>query len=79
MDVVLQEAVPGWDPVETVLKGGAKFGVGNSDLLLLRNRGEPVGVLAAIFQHSPLVLLVRAGHDGNVAVQPRLPGGNRAR
>lgn len=60
LEVVLREAVPGRDPVETVLKGEAEFGVGNSDLLLLRHRGEPVVVLAAIFQHSPLVLLVRA-------------------
>lgn len=45
--------------LEVVLKGEAEVGVGTSDRRLLRNRGEPVVVLAAIFQHSPLVLLVR--------------------
>ena len=59
LEVVLKEAMPGRDPVDTVLKGEAEFGVGTSDRRLLRNRGEPVVVLAAIFQHSPLVLLVR--------------------
>lgn len=60
LDVELVEAQPGLDPTEEVLKGRAEYGVGNSDLLLFRHRGEPVVVLAAIFQHSPMVLLVRA-------------------
>jgi len=60
LDVELIEAQPGRDPTEEVLAGQAEYGVGNSDLLLFRNRGEPVVVLASIFQHSPMVLLVRA-------------------
>jgi signal transduction histidine kinase len=60
LDVELVEAQPGRDPTEEVLAGRAEYGVGNSDLLLFRHRGEPVVVLAAIFQHSPMVLLVRA-------------------
>jgi ABC-type nitrate/sulfonate/bicarbonate transport system substrate-binding protein len=60
LEVVLKEAQPGLDPTHEVLAGKADYGVGNSDLLLLRHRGEPVVVLAAIFQHSPMVLLVRA-------------------
>ena len=60
LDVTLREAQPGLDPTHEVLAGKAEYGVGNSDLLLLRHRGEPVVVLAAIFQHSPMVLLVRA-------------------
>ncbi len=59
LDVTLREAQPGLDPTHEVLAGKADYGVGNSDLLLLRHRGEPVVVLAAIFQHSPMVLLVR--------------------
>lgn len=59
LDVELVEAQPGKDPTHEVLAGAAEYGVGNSDLLLLRHRGEPVVVLAAIFQHSPMVLLVR--------------------
>jgi signal transduction histidine kinase len=63
LDVTLQEAVPGKDPSQAVLNGEADFGVGTSDLILLRDKGQPVVVLAAIFQHSPLVLLAdrRAG------------------
>jgi len=61
LDVILSEAQPGQDTVRAVLQGGADFGVGTSELLLLRQRGAPVVVLAAIFQHSPLVLLTREG------------------
>jgi ABC-type nitrate/sulfonate/bicarbonate transport system substrate-binding protein len=48
LDVELIEAKPGQDPVENVLTGGADFGVGTSDVVLLRGKGEPVVVLAAI-------------------------------
>ncbi len=61
LEVTLHEAEPGQDAVKEVLAGRANFGVGTSELLLLRQRGQPVVVLAAIFQHSPLVLLTRAG------------------
>jgi diguanylate cyclase (GGDEF)-like protein/PAS domain S-box-containing protein len=59
LDVVIQEASPGDDPLKIVLGGKAQFGVGNSSLLLVRNSGQPVVVLAAIFQHSPVVFLAR--------------------
>jgi len=36
-------------------------GVGGSDLLLARAKGEPVVVLAVVFQHSPFILMTRAG------------------
>jgi len=57
--VELKEAQPGHDPVQAVLKGEAEFGVGTSELMLLRAQGKPVVVLAAIYQHSPLVLVAR--------------------
>lgn len=59
--VSLREAGPGQDAVQNVLDGQAEFGVGTSDVLLLRQRGAPIVVLATIFQHSPLVLLTREG------------------
>ncbi len=64
-DVTIIPATPGTDPVETVLKGGAEFGVASSELVLRYARGDPVVVLASIFQHSPLTLFVRrdAGID----------------
>ena len=59
LDVAIQEASPGDDPLKIVLGGKAQYGVGNSSLLLARNSGQPVVVLAAIFQHSPVVLITR--------------------
>lgn len=59
LNVLIQEASPGDDPLKIVLGGKAQYGVGNSSLLLARNSGQPVVVLAAIFQHSPVVLIAR--------------------
>ena len=59
-DVTIIPATPGTDPVDTVLKGGADFGVASSELVLRYAKGDPVVVLASIFQHSPLALFVRA-------------------
>ncbi|QVL48147.1 MAG: ABC transporter substrate-binding protein [Thiocapsa sp.] len=59
LDVTIQEASPGDDPLKIVLGGKAQYGVGNSSLILARHSGQPVVVLAAIFQHSPLVLIAR--------------------
>lgn len=59
LEVQLVEAAPGIDPVESVLSNSAQYGVGTSSLLLARKAGKPVIVLAAIFQHSPLVLVAR--------------------
>ena len=79
LEVALIEAQPGKDPADTVLEGRAEFGVGTSDLMLLRGQGKPVVVLAAIFQHSPLVLLARKEsgvndlqdlHDKPVMLEP---------
>jgi PAS domain S-box-containing protein len=80
LEVVLREAEPGKDPVEAVLRGEAEFGVGTSELMLLRAKGEPVVVLAAVFQHSPLVLITLGGgaevdlqavHDRPMMVEPQ--------
>ena len=65
LEVVLREAEPDHDPVGEVIAGRADFGVGTSELVLLRSRGQPVVVLAAIFQHSPLVLLTKRGAGAN--------------
>lgn len=59
LDVDIRETVQGRESIREVLDGKADFGVGTTDLLLLREAGEPVVVLAVIFQHSPLALLVR--------------------
>lgn len=61
--VEIREADQGQDPIRAVLDGRAEFGVGTTDLLLLREQGEPVVALAVIFQHSPLALLARRDAD----------------
>jgi diguanylate cyclase (GGDEF)-like protein/PAS domain S-box-containing protein len=55
LDVSIEEAAPDSDPAASVLNGKAQFGIGTSSLLLPRNAGKPVVVLAVIFQHSPYV------------------------
>jgi diguanylate cyclase (GGDEF)-like protein/PAS domain S-box-containing protein len=42
---------------EVVLSGDAQYGISDSSLVLARLQGKPIVVLAAIFQHSPLVLV----------------------
>ena len=59
LDVELLEATQGQQPVESVLDGAAQYGVGTTTLLLNRAQGDPIVVLAAIFQHSPMVLIAR--------------------
>ena len=57
LDVQFLEAPDEEEPAQIVLHGGADFGIAASDLLLLHAQGEPVVALAAIYQHSPLILL----------------------
>ncbi len=57
--VVLSEGGDGVNTIDQVLNGAAQYGVTNSELLLHRAQGKSVVVLAAIFQHSPLVFLAR--------------------
>ena len=60
LNVIIKEAGDGENPANLVLQGKAEFGIASSDLVLLRSQGKPVVVLAPIFQHSPLILLVLA-------------------
>ncbi|WP_017303749.1 diguanylate cyclase [Spirulina subsalsa] len=59
LDVQMQEMPENTPPVEVVLNGEAEFGIAGSDLVLLRNQGYPVVALAAIYQHSPSVIIAR--------------------
>ncbi len=65
-DVVLRELSEGQSPVDLVLAGEADFGIAASELVLYRGEGKPVVALAAIAQHSPLVLLVNRRKITNV-------------
>ncbi len=64
LDVRIHEAGPGVTPIEEVLAGRAQYAEANSELLYARMQGKPVVALAAIFQHSPSVLLCRK--DANI-------------
>jgi diguanylate cyclase (GGDEF)-like protein/hemerythrin-like metal-binding protein/PAS domain S-box-containing protein len=63
LDVHFEEGASGIDAVERVVLGQAHFSIGSSGLLLARASGKPVVALAAIFQHSPLVLIARQQSD----------------
>ncbi len=59
LDVIIDEGRPEKKPVREVLQGHAHYGEANSELLLERLRGAPLVALAAIYQHSPSVLIAR--------------------
>ncbi|WP_144212997.1 EAL domain-containing protein [Shewanella donghaensis] len=69
LDVRLRSGDPQHIPVAEVLSGHALYGVGNSEVLYERLQGKPLVALAAIFQHSPSILLtlkqsgIRSAHD----------------
>ncbi|GLH73514.1 diguanylate cyclase [Geothrix limicola] len=60
LEVEIRDADPNLDAIREVVEGHAQYGVGNSSLLLARQAGQPVVTLAAIFQHSPFLLIARA-------------------
>ena len=57
LNVTIIEATPDTNVVQEVITGHAQFGVGTSELILNRHRGDKVRVLGVIFQHSPLSLI----------------------
>lgn len=72
VEVEIRECNPNLFPVDAVLSGEADFGTANSDIVLLYMQGKPVVVLAAVMQHSPWCLLVRA--DSGITVPEDLIG-----
>lgn len=64
LDVQINSFQPGVNVIKDVSSGKADFGVGTSGLLVARQDGEPVVVLAPIFQHSPYVLIARKYKEG---------------
>ncbi|TRX66334.1 ABC transporter substrate-binding protein [Carboxylicivirga sp. M1479] len=57
--VIVKPGHPGVNMVQEVLSGNAHYGISNSALISDRNNKLPVVALAAIFQHSPEVLIAR--------------------
>ena len=58
-DVTIVEGASDKKPIEEVISGRANYGVARSELLIHRLHGEPVVVLAAIFQHSAIIMLAQ--------------------
>ncbi|CAM2888622.1 PAS domain S-box protein [Rariglobus hedericola] len=71
--VRIEPGRPGMTSADAVLHGVAQFGVNDSDVVLARLQGKPFVVCAAIFQHSPLVILSR--RDRNIRTPADLAGG----
>jgi len=72
LDVTIIEPLARHLVIDTVLAGRAEYGVWDSTLLNERLMGKPIVVLAAIFQHSPYVILTRK--DSNIRVPSDLIG-----
>ena len=53
------EGSPERRPIEEVISGRANYGVARAELLLHRLHGKPLVALAAIFQHSAVILLAK--------------------
>jgi ABC-type nitrate/sulfonate/bicarbonate transport system substrate-binding protein len=64
-DVEILEAEPGVNPTEVLMSGKANYAVGSSSVLLDRLAGNPVVVLAVIFQHSPYTIITKANKGIN--------------
>ncbi|MCB5188939.1 EAL domain-containing protein [Methylobacillus caricis] len=65
LDVEFIEGGTGRAAIKQVMSGQAQFGVGDSEIVLARMQGEPIVALAAIFQHSPHILLSKKSSSIN--------------
>ena len=59
LDVKIKPLSPGEDVLHEVVAGRANYGSGTSGILIARQDGAPVVALAAIYQHSPYVLIAK--------------------
>lgn len=67
LDVELIEGSQDKPSIKQVLEGVADYGISDSEIVLARVAGKPVVAIAAIFQHSPYVLI---SLDGQGVVRP---------
>ncbi len=59
------EAEENTDVIADVMEGKADIGIATSDILIARNKGLPLVVIANIFQHSPYVFLSISHDEGD--------------
>ncbi|WP_341503511.1 ABC transporter substrate-binding protein [Gallaecimonas sp. GXIMD4217] len=72
LDVEIRAGGPSRFPVDEVTEGRAHYGVGNTEVFVRWASGAPLKALAALYQHSPSVLLARA--DSGIKTLSDLPG-----
>lgn len=72
LDVEIRQSTPGVVPLQECMSGRAQFGVGASEVVLARLRGEPVVALSVIFQHSASALMTLG--DSNIHTPQDLKG-----
>ena len=60
LKVEIREGSPKRPVIQEVLSGKADFGVADEAVLLARLQGQPIVACAAIFQHSPFIIMARA-------------------
>ncbi|WP_372798894.1 ABC transporter substrate-binding protein, partial [Pontiella sp.] len=59
LEVELKPRLPAQNHIQSVVDGEAEYGVADAGLILNRLQGDPVVLLAQIFQHSPQVFVAR--------------------
>lgn len=59
LEVELIEGKPGLDPIAELLAGKVDFAIGSPAVLINHQQGHPLMVVAAIFQHSPNMIITR--------------------
>lgn len=64
LEVTLTEAVTGENHINRVLEGHAHYGIGDAGIMKMRSEGQPLVVVAQVFQHSPNILITR--RDSNI-------------
>ena len=63
LDVSLIEGGPNKSPVDSVLRHSATYGVASTGALIEHSIGRPIQAIAAIFQYSPLAIMVKEDTD----------------
>ncbi len=59
------EAKDNTDVISSVIDGKADVGIATSDIIIARNNGVPLVVIANIFQHSPYVFITLSNDEGD--------------
>ncbi len=72
LSVELKTRLPSQNFIESVVNGEAEYGVADAGLVLNRLQGDPVVLLAQIFQHSPQALVAK--QDSGIAEPADLTG-----